>query len=143
MVTGRSSTSSIKPQWIGTQRNKQLSRLLLSAQNSSLRGLLLIRSSNSERLFVISAFLFEKRATFSETTRPLSMPRRLHMPNYTRNTTLYHFFRGSCFQICYNLPSAGRVQPCQHSQQALGLCFGMANRECPSICSRRYMGSFR
>jgi hypothetical protein len=25
----------------------------------------------------------------------------------------------------------------------LGLCFGMANHECPSIRSRRYMGSFR
>jgi hypothetical protein len=36
------------------------------------------------------AFLFEKRATSSETTRPLSMPRRPHMPSYTRDTTLYH-----------------------------------------------------
>ncbi len=52
--------------------------------------------------------------------------------------------RGSCFQVCYDLPSAGWIQPCRHSQQALGLCFGMANHECPSIClSRRYMGSFR
>jgi hypothetical protein len=51
--------------------------------------------------------------------------------------------RGSHFQVCYVLPSAGRIQPCQHSQQALGLCFGMANHECPSICLRRYMGSFR
>jgi hypothetical protein len=51
--------------------------------------------------------------------------------------------RGSCFQVCYDLPSAGRIQPCRHSQQALGLCFDMANHECPSICSRRYMGSFR
>jgi hypothetical protein len=51
--------------------------------------------------------------------------------------------RGSRFQVCYDLPSAGRIQPCRHSQQALGLCFGMVNHECPSICSRRYMGSFR
>jgi hypothetical protein len=43
-----SSTSSIKPQWTGTQRNKLLSRLLLLVQNSLLRGLLLIRSSTSE-----------------------------------------------------------------------------------------------
>jgi hypothetical protein len=53
------------------------------------------------------------------------------------------FMRGSHFQVCYDLPSAGQIQPCQHSQQALGLCFGMANHECTSICSRRYMGSFR
>jgi hypothetical protein len=46
-------------------------------------------------------------------------------------------------QVCYDLPSAGQIQPCQHSQQTLGLCFGMANHACPSICSRRYMGSFR
>jgi hypothetical protein len=39
--------------------------------------------------------------------------------------------------------AAGQIQPCQHSQQALGLCFSMANHECPSICPRRYMGSFR
>jgi hypothetical protein len=64
-------------------------RLLLLVQNSSLRGLLSIRSSTSEPLFVISAFLLEKRATSSETTRPLSMPRRPHMPNYTRDTMLY------------------------------------------------------
>jgi hypothetical protein len=43
-----SSTSSIKPRWTGTQRNKLLSRLLLLVQNSSLRGLLSIRSSTSE-----------------------------------------------------------------------------------------------
>jgi hypothetical protein len=51
--------------------------------------------------------------------------------------------RGSCFQICYDLPSAGQIQPCRHSQQALGLCLGMANHGCTPICSRRYMGSFR
>jgi hypothetical protein len=85
-----SSTSSIKPKWIGTWRNKLLLRLLLLVQNSLLRGLLSIRSSTSERLFVISAFLFEKRATSLETTRPLSMPRWPHMPNYTRDITLYH-----------------------------------------------------
>jgi hypothetical protein len=43
-----SSTSSIKPRWIGTQRNKLLSRLLLLVRNSLLRGLLSIRSSTSE-----------------------------------------------------------------------------------------------
>jgi hypothetical protein len=59
-------------------------------QNSSLRGLLLIRSSTSEWLFVISAILFEKRATSLETTRPLSMPHWPHMPSYTRDTMLYH-----------------------------------------------------
>jgi hypothetical protein len=128
-----SSTSSIKPQWIGTQRNELLSRLLLLNQNSSLRGLLSIRSSTSEQLFIILAFLFEKRAMSLETTRPLSMPRYI-IPLCTR---------GSRFQVCYDLPSAGRIQPCRHSQQALGLCFSMANHECPSICSRRYMGSFR
>jgi hypothetical protein len=42
--------------------------------------------------------------------------------------------RGSRFQVCYDLSSAGRIQPCRHSQQALGLCFGMANHECTSIC---------
>jgi hypothetical protein len=51
--------------------------------------------------------------------------------------------RGSRIQVCYDLPSAGQIQPCQHPQQALGLCFGMANHECTPICSRRYMGSFR
>jgi hypothetical protein len=51
--------------------------------------------------------------------------------------------RGSRVQVCYDLPSAGQIQPCQHPQQALGLCFGMANHECTPICSRRYMGSFR
>jgi hypothetical protein len=48
--------------WIHTKR-------VLLVQNSSLRGLLLIRSLTSERLFVILAFLFKKRATSSETTR--------------------------------------------------------------------------
>jgi hypothetical protein len=43
------STSSIKPGWIGTQRNKLRWRLLvLLVQNSSLQGLLSIRSSTSE-----------------------------------------------------------------------------------------------
>jgi hypothetical protein len=70
-----SSTSSIKPRWIGTRKNKLLLRLLLLVQSSSLRGLPSIRLSTSERLFVISAFLFEKRATSLETTRPLLMPR--------------------------------------------------------------------
>jgi hypothetical protein len=51
--------------------------------------------------------------------------------------------RGSCIQVCYYLPSAGWIQPCQHPQQAQGLCFSMANHECTPICSRRYMGSFR
>jgi hypothetical protein len=51
--------------------------------------------------------------------------------------------RGSCIQVCYDLPSARRIQPCRHPQQALGLCFGMGNHECTPICSRRYMGSFR
>jgi hypothetical protein len=32
----------------------------------------------------------QERATSLETTRPLSMPRRPHMPSYTRDTTLYH-----------------------------------------------------
>ncbi len=54
-----SSSSSIKPWWIGTRRNKLLSRLLPLVQNSSLQGLLSIRSLTSEWLFVISAFLFE------------------------------------------------------------------------------------
>jgi hypothetical protein len=58
-------------------------------QNSSLRGLLLIRSSTSERLFVISAFLFEKRATSLETTKPiidaLSTP---HAKLHKRHTAL-------------------------------------------------------
>jgi hypothetical protein len=85
-----SSASSIKPQWIGTLRNKLLSRLLLLVQNSSLQGLLSIRLSTSEQLLVISAFLFERRAMSSETTRPLSMPHQPHMPSYTRDTTLYH-----------------------------------------------------
>jgi hypothetical protein len=79
MVTGRSITAILhflnQTPMIGTRRNKLLSRLLLLVQNSSLRGLLSIRSSTSERLFVISEFLFEKRATSLETTRPLSMPR--------------------------------------------------------------------
>jgi hypothetical protein len=75
MVTGRSVTAILHFLKIGTRRNKLLSRLLLLVQNSSLRGPLSIRSSTSERLFVISAFLFEKRATSLETTRPLSMPR--------------------------------------------------------------------
>jgi hypothetical protein len=35
-------------------------------------------------------FPFEKRATSSETTRPLSTPRQPHMPSYTGDTTLYH-----------------------------------------------------
>jgi hypothetical protein len=65
-------------------------RLLLLVQNSLLQGLLSIRSSTSEWLFVILAFLFEKRATSLETTRPLSTPRWPHMPNYTRDTMLYH-----------------------------------------------------
>jgi hypothetical protein len=43
-----SSISSIKPQWIGTQRNKLQWRLLPMVQNSLLRGLLSIRSSTSE-----------------------------------------------------------------------------------------------
>jgi hypothetical protein len=51
--------------------------------------------------------------------------------------------RGSRIQVCYDLPSARQIQPCRHPQQALGLCFGMANHECTPICSRRYMGSFR
>jgi hypothetical protein len=59
-------------------------------QNSSLQGLLSIRSSTSEQLFVISEFLFEKRATSSETTGLLLTPRRPHMPKYTRDTMLYH-----------------------------------------------------
>jgi hypothetical protein len=59
-------------------------------QNSLLQGLLSIRSSTSKWLFLISAFPFEKRATSSETTRPLLTPRRPHMPSYTRDTTLYH-----------------------------------------------------
>jgi hypothetical protein len=119
-----------------------LSRLLLLVQNSLLQGLLSIRSSTSEWLFIILVFLFEKRAMSLETTRPLSMPHRPHMPNHTRDTMLYHSIMYER-QVCYHLPSARRIQPCWHSQQALGLCFGMANHECPSICSRRYMGSFR
>jgi hypothetical protein len=35
-------------------------------------------------------FLFKNRATSSETTRPLLTPLQPHMPNYTRDTTLYH-----------------------------------------------------
>jgi hypothetical protein len=34
--------------------------------------------------------LFEKRAMSLETTRPLLMPCQPHMPNYTRDTMLYH-----------------------------------------------------
>jgi hypothetical protein len=48
-----SSTSSIKPRWIGTRRNKLWWRLLLLVQNSLLRGLLSIRLSTSEQLFII------------------------------------------------------------------------------------------
>jgi hypothetical protein len=52
MVTGRSVTAILhflnKPRWIGTQRNKLLSRLLLLVKNSSLQGLLSIRLSTSE-----------------------------------------------------------------------------------------------
>jgi hypothetical protein len=64
MVTGRSVTAILHflnqtpMDWY--LKNKLLSRLLLLVQNSLLRGLLSIRSSTSERLFVISAFLFEK-----------------------------------------------------------------------------------
>jgi hypothetical protein len=61
----------------------------------------------------------------------------------TQHSIIPSCTRGSCFQVCYDLPSARQIQSCQHSQQALGLCFGMVNHECPSICSRRYMGSFR
>jgi hypothetical protein len=61
----------------------------------------------------------------------------------TQGSIIPSCMRSSPFQVCYNLPSARRIQPWRHSQQALGLCFGMANHECPSICSRRYMGSFR
>jgi hypothetical protein len=64
------------------------------------------------------------------------MPRWPHMliPSCTR---------GSHIQVCYDFSSAGQIQPCRHPQQALGLCFGMANHECTPICLRRYMGSFR
>jgi hypothetical protein len=78
-------------------------------QNSSLRGLLSIRSSTSERLFVISAFLFEKRATSSETKRPLSMPCQPHMPSYTRDTMLYH----SIVYERQSLPSMLRSSICR------------------------------
>jgi hypothetical protein len=71
--------------------------------------LLSIRSSTSERLFVILAFLFEKRATSLETTRPLSTPRQPHMPNYTRDTTLYH----SIVYERQSLPNMLRSSICQ------------------------------
>jgi hypothetical protein len=48
------------------------------------------RTTTSKRLFIVSAFLFEIRATSLETTRPLSMPHQTHMPSYTRDTMLYH-----------------------------------------------------
>jgi hypothetical protein len=44
----------------------------------------------NDSLLCILAFLFEKRATSLETTRPLSTPHQPHMPSYTRDTTLYH-----------------------------------------------------
>jgi hypothetical protein len=72
-------------------------------------GLLSIRLLTSERLFVIWAFLFEKRATFLETTRPLSMPRRPHMPSYTRDTMLYH----SIMYKRQSLPSMLRSSICR------------------------------
>jgi hypothetical protein len=87
MVTGRSVTAILHflNQTLMDWYSKKL-----SVQNSSLQGLPSIRSSTSERLFVILAFLFKKRATSLGTTRPLSMPHRPHMPNYTRDTMLYH-----------------------------------------------------
>jgi hypothetical protein len=57
MVTGRSVTAILhflnQTPIDFTQRNKLLLRLLLLVQNSSLRGLLSIRSSTSKQLFVI------------------------------------------------------------------------------------------
>jgi hypothetical protein len=91
MVTGRSVTAILHflnhtpMDWYSKKQATVETATLV--QNSSLQGLLLIRSSTSERL---SAFLFKKRATSSETTRPLLTPHRPHMPSYTRDTTLYH-----------------------------------------------------
>jgi hypothetical protein len=55
------------------------------------------------------AFLFEKRATSLETTRPLSTPRRPHMPSYTRDTMLYH----SIVYERQSLPSMLRSSICR------------------------------
>jgi hypothetical protein len=78
-------------------------------QSSLLQGLLSIRSSTSERLFVISAFLFQKRATSLETTRPLLMPHEPHMPSYTWDTTLSH----SIVNKRQSLPSMLQSSICQ------------------------------
>jgi hypothetical protein len=85
-------------------------------QNSSLRGLLSIRSLTSEQLFVISAFLFEKEQRL---WRQHDHYRRLVNPTCqttqeTQCSIIPLCTRGSHFQICYNLPSAGWIQPCRH-----------------------------
>jgi hypothetical protein len=85
----------------------------------------------------------EKSYVFGDNKTVIDASLTPHAKLHKRCSIIPSCTRGSRFQVCYDLPSAGRIQPCRHSQQALGLCFGMANHECPSICSRRYMGSFR
>jgi hypothetical protein len=114
-------------------------------QNSWLRGLLSIRSLTSEHS-LLSRHSYSRKEL--RLWRQQDRYRRLVDPTCqatqeTQCSIIPLCTRGSRIQVCYDLPSAGRIQPCRHPQQALGLCFSMVNHECTPICSRRYMGSFR
>jgi hypothetical protein len=87
----------------------------------------------------------EKSYIFRDNKTIIDASSTPHAKLHKRHNALsfHHVQEAVPSQVCYDLPSAGRIQPCRHPQQALGLCFGMANHECTPICLRRYMGSFR